>query len=330
MQAHELLELARDAARLWPLKVERLTIAAQRENVVLRLTASTGQDFALRIHRDGYRSAVELASELAWMQALAQGGLTVPVPLASVNARLLEEVGGRHISLLSWMPGVPMGRSGVPLRLPDRGAVFHEIGRTLARMHSLSDAWAPPAAFSRPHWGLDGLLGPRPLWGAFWEHPQLDPPQRRTLERARAAAAELLQRLGPTLDQGLIHADGVRENVLLDQGRVQLIDFDDCAVGFRLFDLATVLLRNRMEPDHAALQAALCEGYRSVRPLDDGLLDLFVMLRAFTYIGWIVPRMGEDGSAERSARYIATGIELAEAWLGRGRTAPVPAPPLTR
>jgi len=311
------LELACEAAHSWPLQVERITLAARRENLVFRLTAATGQEFALRVHRAGYRSAAELDSELAWMQALAQGGLTVPAPLPSLNGRLLEVVGGQRVSVLSWLSGAPLGRSGAPLSIERREATFHEIGRTLARLHALSDAWAPPPGFTRPHWGLDGLLGPQPLWGAFWENPRLDAAQRRTLERARAAAADTLGQWQPTLDQGLIHADAVRENVLLDQGRIQLIDFDDCAFGFRLFDVATALLRNRSEPDYPALEKALCEGYRTLRPLDTDQLQLFLMLRSLTYIGWIVPRMDEPGSVERNARFVANGVELAEAWLGQ-------------
>lgn len=85
-----------------------------------------------------------------------------------------------------------------------------------------------------------------------------------------------------------------------------------------------------MEPDYAELEAALCEGYRSLRPLDVGLLDLFLMLRALTYIGWIAPRMDEEGSRERNARFIATGIELAEARLERDRSERVPLGPFTR
>ena len=311
----QLLELAKKAARHWPLTAERMVLAARRENLVFRLTNKAGQDFALRVHRVGYRSVAELESELAWMQAMAQGGLTVPHPLPSQAGRLLEEVDGQYISVLSWLGGTPLGRSGIPLNIEQRETVFHDIGRTLAHLHVLSDAWERPPGFTRPHWGLEGLLGQQPLWGAFWENPQLDAAQRRTLERARTAAVEALEGLMPTLDYGLIHADAVRENVLLDHGRVQLIDFDDSAFGFRLFDVATALLRNRAEPDYPTLQAALCEGYRSLRPLDFGLLDLFLMLRALTYIGWIVPRMSEEGSRERSARFIATGVELAQAWL---------------
>lgn len=40
------------------------------------------------------------------------------------------------------------------------------------------------------------------------------------------------------------------------------------------------------------------------RPLDLTLLDMMMALRSMTYLGWIVPRMGEPGAAERSARFV--------------------------
>ena len=45
------------------------------------------------------------------------------------------------------------------------------------------------------------------------------------------------------LDYGLIHADSVRDNMLVDKsGKVSLIDFDASGYGFRLFDIATLLI----------------------------------------------------------------------------------------
>ena len=32
-------------------------------------------------------------------------------------------------------------------------------------------------------------------------------------------------------------------------------------------------------------------------------LPLFTMLRAFTYVGWVVPRINEPGSTERQTRF---------------------------
>jgi hypothetical protein len=59
-------------------------------------------------------------------------------------------------------------------------------------------------------------------------------------------------------------------------------------------------------------------------------VDLFLMLRALAYVGWTVPQMAEEGSRECNARFIATGIELTEAWLEHTRSVRVPVPPFTR
>jgi len=42
---------------------------------------------------------------------------------------------------------------------------------------------------------------------------------------------------------------------------------------------------------------------------------LFTLLRSFTYVGWIVSRMNENGSQQRAERFIETATELAEEYL---------------
>ncbi|WP_297768977.1 phosphotransferase [uncultured Roseovarius sp.] len=123
-------------------------------------------------------------------------------------------------------------------------------------------------------------------------------PQDRTLFLAlRDQAIATLKNIGDDLDYGLIHADPVRENIMLDGDRLQLIDFDfdfdfdDGGFGFRLFDIATALLKNLTEPDYPDLRVALTEGYTSRRPIDLRVLDLFIALRSATYVGWIMTRM---------------------------------------
>ncbi|WP_025199371.1 phosphotransferase [Brucella sp. BO2] len=125
----------------------------------------------------------------------------------------------------------------------------------------------------------------------------------------------VLADLAPQLDQGLIHADLVRENVFLRDGSVAFIDFDDCGFGFRLFDLATVLLRNRREPDYPALRAALLSGYEAVRPRlarEFAHLPLFLLLRALTYIGWAAARPELPDNIARLNRYVADVRALVE------------------
>ncbi|MDQ2090772.1 phosphotransferase enzyme family protein [Marimonas arenosa] len=309
-----MLEIAQEAARLWGFDGARVRLAARRENVVFRVATGAG-DFALRLHRPGYRSDDELASELDWMHVLAAGGLDVPDPVARPEGGYLATVGEHQVDVLSWVPGAPLGRAGELAGVGDRAVFCRRLGAVMARMHDISDAWERPAAFTRPAWDRDGLLGEAPLWGRFWEHPHLKPAERVLLERVRAAAGPVLARLEAGADYGLIHADLLSENMLRDGDRVFLIDFDDGGWGFRDFDLATFLLRFEDAPDYPELRRALCEGYAVRRQVRQDELDLFLLLRALTYPGWIADRLGEPGAAERSQRAVATATRSAWRWL---------------
>lgn len=305
--------IASDAAALWGLSGD-ITLAARRENVVYRVSTATG-DFALRLHRPGYRSDAELVSELHWMHALAAGGLDVPDPLARPGGGYLATLGGHQVDVLSWVPGRPLGKAGELSGIEDRPDFCRRLGAAMARLHDISDAWAPPADFTRPAWDRAGLLGGDPLWGRFWEHPHLTNDQKLLLETVRTRADHAFAEIESKADQGLIHADLLSENMMLGDDRLYMIDFDDGGWGFRDFDLATFLLRFRDAPDYPALQDALLEGYVARRSVRIDELALFMLLRALTYPGWIADRLGEPGAEERSERAIATALREARRWL---------------
>lgn len=307
-------DIARKAAKLWSLTGEAELIA-QRENTVFKIEEPSGETFALRLHRPGYRLDQEIASELDWMHAVQSAGMNIPQPLPSKNSRLLEHMDGLQVDVLSWVAGNPMGQSGQPLDLPDRKGLFHRLGQAMARLHAACDRWTPPSGFSRWSWNADGLLGEQPLWGRFWENEHLSAEQSAVITRAKDLAQRDLESFCSKLDYGLIHADLVSANVLLDGTEITFIDFDDGGFGYRLFDLATVLWANRHEPNIDRLEQALITGYREVRPLDTDALPLFKLLRAFTYVGWIIPRIDEPGGQERCARFIDTAVCWSKSYL---------------
>lgn len=306
--------IAQAAAPLWGLDPARLTLAARRENVVWRAETDDGPR-ALRLHRPGYRSEVELQSELDWMAMLAEAGLNVPRPVPSSAGRLVEWLDDTAIDLLTWLPGRTVGTHGALDGITDRAGHMRDLGALLARLHDLSDGWTPPHGFTRPRWDRAGLLGAAPLWGPFWDNPDLTADQRALMLEARTRADTHLARIEAGLDFGLIHADALTENTMIHEGRLALIDFDDGGFGFRDFELATVLMRQLQAPDYPALRAGLLEGYAARRAVDPGALDLFILLRALTYPGWIIPRMHEPGGRERSARAIATALPLIRIYL---------------
>lgn len=304
------------ALALWGLSDATCTFVAGRENRVYKVT-QRGQSFALRFKRRGYHGYDDLVSELQWLAEMDRAGLNVPKPIPSQSGALLEEIDGQHVDLISWLDGRPIGQTREPLELDDPVTIFTAIGVEMARFHNTCDAWEPPGGFTRCHWDADGLLGEAPRWGRFWENPTLDTPTRILLQDFRAVARRDLDALD--LDVGLIHADLVRENVLLDGTTLHIIDFDDGGFGYRLFDVATALLKNRGEPTYSALRAGLIKGYQNIRDLDIGPLDLFMALRAVTYVGWIVPRMEESGSAIRNTRFIKDAQDLCGAYLERSK-----------
>lgn len=312
-------DLVEKALTQWGFDGAAYELVAERENRVFRVDHG-GVTYALRLHRPGYCSEAELRSELQWMDAVGAGGLYVPAPVLSRKGVFLHMIDGVAVDVLSWLEGRPLGKTGVPLELDDREAKFRAIGREMARLHEISDSWTPPEGFTRRHWDRDGLLGDAPAWGRFWDNPTLSSDDRALLLRFRTVATYDLTAREAGLDYGLIHADLVRENVMVDGDKVQLIDFDDSGFGFRLFDIATTLLRNRTEADYEAMVSALLNGYLSVRGLDLAALDLFIALRACTYVGWIISRMHEEGATVRNARFVATARELTKAYISRNET----------
>ena len=306
---------AAKAAAVWGFESPRITLAAARENVVYRLDA--GEIYALRLHRVGYRSAEELCHELAWIGAMAEAGLPVPRPVALPSGALVTEVEGQLVSVVTWLGGAPLGAPGEMKNVRDRPGFCRKLGEAMAALHEACDAWPPAKGFARPAWDRAGLLGDAPLWGRFWEHPDFNAVERDLLMAARAQADKDLAALEGALDYGLIHADLVGQNVMWDGVNVGLIDFDDGGYGFRVFELATFLLRYMDEPDYPELRAALCEGYGVRAAIDPQELDLFLVLRAFTYPGWFMDRSDEPNTAARAARANATALKLAQAFMER-------------
>jgi Ser/Thr protein kinase RdoA (MazF antagonist) len=305
-----MMDLARRAAAAWGLGQASLTFVAGRENQVYRVVDASSAQFALRIKRPGYRSFIELESELQWMAALDRAGLLVPQPVPSLRGQLLEAVGDHLVDLLTWLPGQTLGSAMQEAPSPDVERLFQTLGQHIARLHQASSAWIPPATFSRVRWDADGLLGEAPVWGRFWEHPALSDDDRHLFERFRFAAKRDLLRWQDRLDFGLIHADLVRENVLLSRGQIGILDFDDGGWGFRVFDVATTLLKFIDDAGYPLIKSALLKGYQHLRPLETDTLDLFLGLRALSYVGWVVPRLSERGAAERSQRYVSTARKV--------------------
>ena len=325
--------LARIALRDWDLDVANLAPIKVRENAVFRLDLAGGGRAVLRVHRSGYHSDAALHSEFAWMRALEEAGIPVPRVIRSRHGRDFEVIAmsmigdSRQVDVFEWIDGRQMGTVEGGISGDDSAAAeqYYMIGAIAARMHNHTTAWLRPRGFQRHAWDSAGLLGEQPLWGRFWELAALSPAQRSLLLRARARIAGELAAYGTESDRyGLIHADLVPENILVDGRRLQVIDFDDAGFGWHLFELATSLYFITGDPIFPAARAALIRGYRSERELPDAALEwlpLFLAVRGTTYLGWVHTRQDSEPARDMTPYLVERACAVAEEYFAARRGA---------
>ena len=182
----------------------------------------------------------------------------------------------------------------------ERVRIFRRIGEIAAAIHNQSTRWKEPPGFERRRLDLDGLLGEAPLWGRFWEHTDLSRTEKKLLLRAREKVHDALNAYGERPDKfSLIHADLHPDNIVYNGDDLALIDFDDSAYGWHMYEVASALIENTFAPNFSALREALLEGYRQHRPLaarDVEMLSAFLMIRGMAIIGWFHQRPEHAGS----------------------------------
>lgn len=303
--------LAAEAANHWNGTI--IHIISNRENAVFEMTTPIGRA-ALRLHRQGYQSDAAIRSELWWCAAMAKTGIAVPAPIAAKDGALLVPLStGRNASAIAWVDGVPLGDARTPFAMPiDQIIARHlSLGRLIASIHTATDRLTLPPDFTRPRWDIDGLVGETPFWGRFWDHPAASAAQTKTLHRARVYLRDrLTEHAANGGDFGPIHADVLRENILVNDSSLSLIDFDDSGYGYRLYDLGTVMSQNLYEPAYVQIRDALIAGYTETRPAMVELVEMFTLMRACASVGWTAPRLAPDDPIHRS--HIARAVMWAD------------------
>jgi len=326
-QREYLLALAHKSLRHWALDGSDLSLVKYRENAVYKVTTEHGQSYALRIHRQGYHSEASLRSELEWISALLESGMAVPKVLPTMDGHLLVSeatdviIEPRNIDLFEWVNGAPLGsmEEGLGDNIERIAKIYSSLGRTAAELHNQSSNWKLPEGFERHAWDHDGLVGESPFWGRFWELELLSESQQQLLESVRDRLSTELSNYDRSPERyGLIHADFVPENLMADNNRLHLIDFDDAGFGWHMFELATALYFIQEESCYPVVKQALIDGYRQKRALSDedlSRMELFLTARGCTYLGWIRSRQETDTARELAPELIRRACEQAERYL---------------
>lgn len=296
-EIEEYLPAARAALAAFGLPETEPHPIGKSENVVFRADAPDGTRWALRLHRPGYHALPALESDRELTAHLAACGMIVPTGRRTTGGAWYTEVqtpdpeGSRLAGMTLWHPGQTLADLIEEDRGPETWSWFERTGALLADLHNATAGWTPPPAFTRHRLDLDGLVGETPFWGRFWEAVCLTADERQTLSKARDLVAARLAALSDPLV--LIHADAHPANVLVSGNRLGLIDFDDCAWGWPIFDIAVALRSAWGEPHFTGLRDSLLTGYTSRRALPPDVLaqlDLFLLTRSLMLISWCADR----------------------------------------
>lgn len=297
-----------------------LTFIKMRENTVFRADTPDGP-IALRLHRPGYRTQREIAAESDFIEVLAERGFPV--------VRLVPTLAGAFTALVSdgetevvvdaqrWLEGSRELGSTEDESSNDQLSASHfsTMGGIAARMHHVAEELAGARSFPRAPWDAEGLVGGSALWGDALSVPGLSENTRAQLARTRELMVRELARYGTDASRyGTIHADFTPENVLVSGDDLVVIDFDDFGDGWYLFDLATPLFFFLEHPNIGEYRAGLLAGYRAERELsaeEERLLDLFLVARGYTYLGWAATRPETETAAFLIAEIVPLVVRLA-------------------
>lgn len=278
----------------------------------------------LRVHRHGYHTEREIASELAWMDALrAQAGIRTPRVLpAADGSRVVtaaDPASGdrRHCVRFEFVAGSEPS-AGSP-------GQFAELGEITARMHRHARQWVRPAWFTRFRWDYGAAFGAEARWGRWQDGLGVGTEELDILGRLDAALQRRLADFGDGPERfGLVHADTRLANLLVSEDSVSIIDFDDCGFSWYLYDLGAALSFFEHDPLVPALVASWLSGYRRVLRMpaaDEGEIWTFILYRRLLLVAWIGSHQGAAIAAELGADYTAGTCELAERYLsGRGQS----------
>lgn len=315
MQAELVMSLPR-----WGLSAQStLAFLSHSENTTFLAQDPTGErKLVLRVQRIDYHTPDEIASELAWIDALVAGDIVVtPRPVADRDGRLLCSVmlngSMRQVVAFDFLSGKE------PDSTDDLVAWFGKLGAISADLHAHSRRWATPPGFQRKVWDFDAMLGKRPLWGDWRAGLGLRDDGRKLLRRV---AGELQQRVGvygKTNERfGLVHADLRLANLLVDGQRLGVIDFDDCGFSWFFYDFAAAVSFMEHEPVVAQLQDAWLGGYRTVAPVareDEAMLPVFVMLRRMLLTAWLASHSDTDTARRLGTGYTDGTVAMGERFL---------------
>ena len=315
------IQVAEQALSLYDLpRNATVRLISLSENEIYQVEAPSGRRWALRVQRPGYQSKNALASEIAWLAALRSDGVVAtPVPVAGLDGEWVQRAQHsttgepRDVVLFAWEEGCQ------PTFGMDPRSCFRSLGAIIASMHVHSRTWQRPAGFERFTWNFETTLGESPRWGRWRDGLGMDAARIDLFGKTAELIRERLVMYGSGPDRfGLVHCDLRLANLLVHEGAVKVIDFDDCGFTWYMSDIATPVSFYEHRPEVPGLIESLLEGYRTVRAVsraEEEEIPTFIMLRRLLLVAWVGSHAETDLARSLGVSYTDQTVGLCSAYL---------------
>jgi Ser/Thr protein kinase RdoA (MazF antagonist) len=300
-RTRKLAAVARQALAAYDLPIATLSPLSIAQNWIYRLVTTDGRRFIVRVNRPGFRTPLDVASEMAWLAALRRDtDLIVPEPVADRAGGFVQVLDGpgpdaapdtvvpHSVAVFGWIDGPTVGDTvGVP--------TARAMGVAVGRLQDHADGFVPPIPFSTARLDRAYTFGRRPAALADGAPPDpLFPPERRALiDRAADRAQDVIDALhADPAALRFLHIDLHTGNVKrLKGGGIALLDFDDSRWAHPVQDFAIPLFYFWVRARGQALWDAYAAGYASVRgnvPADDATLRALVAGRQVDLVSFVL------------------------------------------
>lgn len=274
------------------------------ENMIFKVKdQADGKDYTLRIHSPAtaglsgvQHTLAGLQSEMALLHELIHSQFDrVQQPIANSNGDYVTPYQASEASplyyatLVTWIEGPTLSfeennRNEAAFALGETLALFHEA---TCNKESLKQLTRPQYDASRIDSAIDELK-------VGIELELYTPKQYEVIKETLIYIKSLLNELDQQESTwGIIHADIQLGNVILANGRPNLIDFSLCGHGYYLFDIASASF---LLPDD--LRTIFLEGYSSHRPFtnqDLKYVEGFMLMDAFISYMFFIHDVNRNG-----------------------------------
>jgi amicoumacin kinase len=262
-------DILHEGMKKYAIDADRIQLLDGFESFIYEFERPDGA-FILRIGHSMRRSPDLIRGEVDWINHLAAGGARVARAILSESGSLVEPVDDRQGG--QFLCTAFVRAPGGPVRAEQRnGRLYREYGRLVGRMHALAKAYVPRD----------------PAWRRCeWDDPRNNTAERQmpavevvALEKYRATFEHLRSLPRDPQSYGIIHQDAHPGNFFVDDDyNITLFDFDDCAYGHFIYDIAMALAYTSSWAEDPAEHTArfmpdFLTGYRGENRLDPRWLE---------------------------------------------------------